>query len=94
MSIASKLVLTVALAGFALPVLAQGNAAPVNSDQSTGKPVLHQSAPLASSNAASTTKTVTATQPVKSVPAKAEVVKANSVKPVGSAIPAPVTKSN
>ena len=95
MSIASKLVLSVALAGFALPALAQGNATPASSDQSNGKPVIHQTAPVASTAVtASTTKVTTPAQPVKLAPAKSEVVKASTSKPVSTTTTAPVTKSN
>jgi hypothetical protein len=89
MSIASKLVLSVALAGFALPALAQGSATTASSDQSNVKPAIHQSAPVTSG-----AKTVSSAQPVKAAPAKAEVVNASTTKPVSTTTAAPVTKAN
>jgi len=76
MSIASKLVLSVALAGFALPALAQGSAATTGTTDPQGsKPAIHQTAPVAVEH-----KAAVAT-PMKSDAAKPTVATTGAAKP-------------
>jgi long-chain acyl-CoA synthetase len=70
MSIASKLVLSAVLAGFAFPALAQGTAA---ADAQAAKPAIHQAAPVSTEH-----KVSAASEPAKTAPAKTDAAKSTA----------------